>query len=149
MDNLKKNEKTIPKEYLISFYMSRMGKIFSNISIVSLVLLICAILTPLLNVLLYILGFMLILVTVGAIFAVVPNYWQLFMPFVSGSSTFSGNLLNLIPYILIVGIVTAIVSSILLFLDKKNKHKGRIIYTIVIGVILVVALLVVLLGGIK
>lgn len=143
------SEITIPKSYIKNVYFARLGIIFFNIALGSLLMFICTMFSPILLAVLWILGFMLILISIGSIFVIIPGYWGKLTSFISNSSSFVSRLIEILPYILVVGIVASAVSIVFLFLDKNNKHKGRIIGSIIFAILLVICLVFILAGGLR
>lgn len=149
MEYPKTSDIKIPKGYITNCYLTRFGVILSNISIVSLVLFICSLITPVLLAVSYALGIMLIVATLGTILIMIPNYWQLLTSFMSDSSKLLVPLVSIVPYALGVGLIASIASIICLFFDKHKSHKGRIVFGIIAIVIIIIALIVVIAGGLK
>lgn len=149
MEHSKTSDIKVPKGYIANCYLVRFGIIFSNISIVSLVLFICSLITPVFLAILYALGIIIILATLGTIFVMIPNYWQILTSFMSNSSKLLVPLVSIIPYALGVGLIASIASIICLFFDKQKSHKGRIVFGIIVSVIIIIALIVVIAGGLR
>lgn len=147
MENLENEKHEIPKDFLNSCYLTRTGKIFTNLLIVCCIIILCSFITPILTILSYVIGIMLIFVTLGTIFVYIPDYWQRFTSFMSDSSAFVGNLVNVIPYIMGVSIAISILAIVFLSLDKKNKSKGRLAFCIVAGIVIIISLVIYLVGG--
>lgn len=149
MENPQEKEIKIPARYMHSLYLSRLGVILSNISIASLIIFVCSLITPILLALGYGLGIILIFATVGTIFVMIPNYWQLLTSFMTNTSKLLNPLLSALPYLLGIGLATAIASVLILLFDKQRNHKGRIVFGIIVILLIVVAFVFVLCGGLK
>lgn len=149
MENPQEKEIKIPAGYMSSLYLSRLGVILSNISIASLIIFVCSLITPILLALGYGLGIILIFATVGTIFVMIPNYWQLLTSFMTNTSKLLNPLLSALPYLLGIGLATAIASVLILLFDKQRNHKGRIVFGIIVILLIVVAFVFVLCGGLK
>ncbi len=149
MENPQEKENKMPAGYMSSFYLSRLGVILSNISIASLIIFVCSLITPILLALCYGVGIILIFATIGTIFVMIPNYWQLLTSFMTNTSKLLNPLLSVLPYVLGIGLATAIASVLILFFDKQRNHKGRIVFGIIVVLLIVVAFVFVLCGGLK
>lgn len=148
MENTEKSViSTTPTKYLTNCYLTRLGTILSNMAIVCVIFCMSSILSSILSVLLWILGMMLILATLGSIFALIPNYWNKLVSLMEQSSQLIEKLIKVLPYIASVGLACAIASIVLLAMDKNKKHTGRIIFSIVASIIILIVIFVLIIGG--
>ncbi len=122
-------------------FLIRLGKIFSNLSIFMLVLCLCGILSFIFTGFIFLVGIVIIIVTLGTIFAISPNYFDQLTVAMNVSSSISSFFSNNSLIFAGLTILFAILSIVLLFFDKQTKHKGRIGLSIFI---LIVALLMIL-----
>ncbi len=142
----------IPPKEISRMYLCHFGVIFSNMSIVGLVVGVMALLSSILVALGTVISVMIlamgIIMTLGAIFAIVPNYMSLFSK--------AAKILDWFPvsqfataslYILPISIALSIASIVLLSFDKQKKHTGRIIFSGVVLAFLVVVLIALIIKG--
>lgn len=129
------------KELLI-----RLGKIFSNISIFALILCFTGILSFVATAFIYFIGLSIIILSIGAIFAFVPNYFDILTSAAEISSKISAFFLKNFYIFASVAIVGAIISLILLLLDKRTKHTGRIVISSIVIAIIIIAIIIVATG---
>ena len=127
----------------------RMGKIFSNLLIFTLILCLCALLSFLSVVFVWLFGIVLIILTVGTIFAMVPDYFSR----LSSASNVTSNIAEFFFdnfYIFVsLCLVCAIASIVLLALDKQNKHTGRIVLSSLAIVICIILIIIYATGGLQ
>lgn len=130
-------------------FLVRLGKIFSNISIVSLILCLCGVLSFVALAFIFIIAICVIILTLGTIFVIVPNFFDI----VTSSATISAEIASFFLenfYIFTsITILCAIISLILLLLDKTNKHTARIVISSIVIAIAVLFIVVALTGVIK
>ena len=126
------------KEFLI-----RLGKIFSNISILALLLCISGILSFVATAFILLIGLVVIILSVGTIFAIVPNYFDILMSTSEVSVKISAFFLENFYIFASIAIVGAVLSLILLLLDKRNKHIARIVISSVVIAVVIIAIIVV------
>lgn len=129
------------KEFLI-----RLGKIFSNISILALLLCISGILSFVATAFILLIGLVVIILSVGTIFAIVPNYFDILMSTSEVSVKISAFFLENFYIFASIAIVGAVLSLILLLLDKRNKHIARIVISSVVIAIVILVIIVVATG---
>lgn len=121
--------------------LRKFGVLFSNLSIVCLVFCVLALFTVILLPIIWLLGFMLIIVTVGFIFAIFPDYWSKLEGLTNTMNTLGEILLKIGPYVAGAGIAMSILAIVLLALDKNKKNTGKIVSTVIVCVLLVVSLI--------
>ena len=130
--------------------LAHLGIIMCHLSTVGFVLMISGILSSLLFALVFLLGLMLIVITVGTIFAVVPDYWDKLISFTEGSSVFMEIFGKSLPTIMVLSVVFCAASIFLTALDLKwDKAKPRFILSSVILFLLIVLVLCFALGVIR
>ena len=139
----------MPRKELLQMYHTRLGSIFFKMSITACVLMIAlTVLTPVLSFVVWFLMLMLGLATLGVIF-LIPGYTEAFNGL--------GDLLNgigldtLMPIVVgfsAVAVVAGVLAILLMATDKRTHNKGRIIGSIVVVVLTVVAFIIIsLIGG--
>ena len=126
------------KEFLI-----RLGKIFSNISILALLLCFSGILSFAATAFILLIGLVVIILSIGTIFAIVPNYFDILMSTSEVSVKISAFFLENFYIFASIAIVGAVLSLILLLLDKRNKHIARIVISSVVIAIVIITIIVV------
>ena len=130
-----------PYKMLPSMYLTRLGIIFSNLSIICVVYCLGSVLTTILSALAIMLGFMLMIVSVGLIFIFIPNYWQLLMHNTDVIGVVNEFLIKTWPIVAIVGVCSAVASILCLCFDKTRNHIPRIVISsVMLGIIIVFAL---------
>ncbi len=127
-------------------FLIRLGKIFSNISIFSLILCFCGILSFVATAFILLIGLTIILLSIGTIFIVVPNYFEIIMSASKISASISGFFLQNFYIFASIAIVGSILSLVLLLLDKRTKHTGRIVVSSIVIAIVVITIIVFALG---
>ena len=129
------------KEFLI-----RLGKIFSNISILALLLCFSGILSFAATAFILLIGFVVIILSIGTIFAFVPNYFDILMSTSEVSVKISAFFLENFYIFASIAIIGAILSLVLLLLDKRTKHIGRIVISSIVIAIVIIVIIVVATG---
>ena len=129
------------KEFLI-----RLGKIFSNISILALLLCISGILSFAATAFILLIGLAIIILSVGTIFVIVPNYFDILMSTSEVSAKISAFFLENFYIFASIAIIGAILSLVLLLLDKRTKHIGRIVISSIVIAIVILVIIVVATG---
>ncbi len=118
-------------------FLVRLGKIFSNMSILFLIISICGLFSFVSVAFVCLTGVVIIVITVGTIFIINPNFGSLFMSAVDVSSKISTFFLENFYIFAGVTLATAVVSLVLLVLDRRTKHTARIVTSsIVIGIVI-------------
>lgn len=126
------------KEFLI-----RLGKIFSNISILALLLCFSGILSFVATAFILLIGLVIIILSIGTIFVIVPNYFDILMSTSEVSAKISAFFLENFYIFASIAIVGAVLSLILLLLDKRNKHIARIVISSVVIAVVIITIIVV------
>ena len=122
-------------------FLVRLGKIFSNMSILFLIISICGLFSFVSLAFVFLTGAVIIVITVGTIFIINPNFGSLFMSAVDVSSKVSIFFLENFYIFAGVTLATAVVSLVLLVLDRRTKHTARIVTSsIVIGIAVILTI---------
>lgn len=121
----------------------RLGKIFSNISILALILCFSGILSFVATAFILLIGLVIIILSIGTIFAIIPNYFDILMSTSEVSVKISAFFLENFYIFASIAIVGAVLSLILLLLDKRNKHIARIVISSVVIAVVIITIIVV------
>lgn len=127
----------------------RIGKIFSNISIIALLLCFSGMLSLVATAFIILIGLVVIFATVGTIFIIIPNYFNSLMSATQISAEISLFFLDNFYIFASIALLGAIVSLVLLALDKHTKHTARIVVSSIVIIIALVAIIVMASGVIK
>ena len=120
----------------------RLGKIFSNLSIIFIILCFAGVLSFVSTAFILLIGFTLIIMTLGTIFVLVPNYWDGLTNASQISSKISMFFLENSILFISLAIGFAVISLIFLLLDKRERPVARIVISsIVIVIALIVAII--------
>lgn len=142
----------VPSKELASMYLGHFGTIFSNISIVGLIVGVMALLSSIMVVLGSAFSVMFlvlaIIMTCGAVFVIIPNYLSLFSKATKILEWFPvEKLATASTYILPISMVLCAASIVLLCFDKHKNHKGRIIFSSIVLGLLLAAFVAILIKG--
>lgn len=135
------NAKTEFKNFLV-----RLGKIFSNIAILGLILSSAGILSFVALAFTFIFGFLIIILSCGTIFAFVPNFADIWLSVADTSSKIASFFMQNFYIFAGVTIVFSILSFVLLIADRQSKHTARLVISGVIIAILLIFIVVALVG---
>lgn len=124
----------------------RLGKIFSNISIVALILCISGMLSFVATAFILLIGLTVIILSIGTIFVMVPDYFDILMSTAQTSAKISEFFLANFYIFASIAVVGAIISLVLLALDKRTKHTGRIVLSSLVLAIAIVTIIVTVMG---
>ncbi len=127
-------------------FLIRLGKIFSNISILSLILCFCGVISFAATAFILLIGLTIILLSIGTIFIVVPNYFEIIMSASQISAKISAFFLENFYIFVSVAIVGSILSLVLLLLDKRTKHTARIVVSSIVIAVAIITIIVFALG---
>lgn len=111
---------------LAMMYSVRLGKILFNLSMVCLILCAATLATALATGIIFIFGLIFMIVSLGTVFVYFPNYFDAVLSSGDFFAKISGFLLQAFPYLISIGILSAIASIVFLALDKNEKHIARI-----------------------
>lgn len=145
-NNIKNNIPAKFTKYTAAAYSVHLGKILSNISIVCMVICLSSLISTLIVGLTFVFGLIFIILTFGTVFVIIPNYWNRLIS--------SGDLLGYLssfmettwPYLAPIGIICAVVSIVLLSMDKYEKHPFRITVSSIIIAITIILLILLIAG---
>ena len=127
-------------------FLIRLGKIFSNISILSLILCFCGVISFAATAFILLIGLTIIILSIGTIFIVVPNYFEIIMSASQISAKISAFFLENFYIFVSVAIVGSILSLVLLLLDKRTKHTARIVVSSIVIAVAIITIIVFALG---
>lgn len=147
--NMQKQHVPTQTKIDLNNFAIRLGKIFSNISILFLILSFCGILSFVATAFIFLIGFILIILSIGTVFVYIPNYWDNLTNASRISAEISSFFLQYWYIFIAFTILFSILSLIFLKLDKNNKHTARIVISSIVVGIAIVAIIVILTGVIK
>ncbi len=136
-----------PAKVLTSMYFSRFAIILSNLSLVCVILSFASAVTVMISWLVWLVGLSLIAVTLGIILLMFPGYWDGLMNSSEVLSKVSAFLMQYWPIISGLGVISAIVSIVLLACDKTKNHTARIVFSSIVLALMVVAVIVLIAEG--
>ncbi len=147
MNDIVTTQKLRSNSTYFMMYCSRFGKILSNISIVCLLLCVASIITTLISVFLIMFGIIMMICTLGLVFAIFPNYWSM----LTSTGEFVGKFASFMVYawkfLAPIGIICAILSVVFLLLDRNNKHTARIVFSVLVLISIIIIIFVLLRGN--
>lgn len=139
-----------PAGEMRKIFSSHLGEILSNLSILSLIVGICLFFSFFVPVLYFCLLVFLTLGTLGSVFALIPNFgeWWALLPKLS---TMIGSTIPISVWVLGATFVLSLVSLTLMAVDKNGRSRGRMIVTVIVAVLSVLACFIVYsnLGGME
>lgn len=144
---MNKTPAVFAKSVELSQFATRLGKISFNLSIIFLVFCLCGILSFISTALIIIVGLLVIIITLGTIFVINPDFWDGFMSAVDISSNVSNFFLNNLYIFAGLSISLAVASLILLSRDKTEKHTGRITTSVIIIILSIIGIIINVAGG--
>ena len=124
-----------PAKIANTAFAVRLGKIFFALSFIALILSMSVILSFLSVAFIALAGVIAILLTLGFIFVIVPDFGNIFTSAVDLSVNVTQFFVDNWYIFVILTVALSIVSATLLSIDKSDNHKGRRITSIVITVI--------------
>lgn len=129
---------TTPSAKIVSrMFLTRVGKICSNLSIILIAVSLLGMVSFIATALIFLFGVVVILLSIGTIFAYVPNFFDYILSGVQYSASVASFFLQYWYAFLPVGIALAAISLVLLATDKNSRHTGRIVISsIVVGIAL-------------
>lgn len=131
------SHKDLPADMALKMHLGRLGIIFSNYSILGVILLFSTFLFFFGYALFYLLLLSISIITLGLIYVIAPGFADLWnvsdkmdgiISFISGASG----------YIALAVLVFSIASMILLWVDKNNRSIPRIIFAMIMGIISII-----------
>ena len=127
-------------------YSVHLGKIFSNLSIVFVVISLASLVTVIATGLMFLFGLILIIISLGTVFIYIPNYFDMLLSGTEFMGGVAGFLNQFWPVLTPLAIVLAGVSIVLLAMDKHERHTGRIVLSSIIVGIAVLTLILLIAG---
>lgn len=143
---MKELSTTMPVKTEIKNFIVRLGIIFSNISIFSLILCYFGILSFISTAFILLVGLVIIVLTIGTIFIIVPDYFNIFMSVTDISAKVSAFFLDNFYLFISITILSSILSLILIFLSKQTRYIGRIIFSVIIVIIAMFTIIIIAMG---
>ena len=140
-----------PTGELLQMHSGRLGRILSNLSLFGLILLLAPVVSLVFMAVYYIALLIIPVITLGMIF-LDPVSAQWYANLWAGGETIqniAGFMAEIWPIIGGVSLGLAILSLVFLLLDKRNLAKGRIAYSIVVCVLIVLFIILIAIGGVK
>ena len=129
-------------------FLVRLGKIFSNLSLFLLILCLCGALSFVLTALIILVGIIITIVTLGTIFVIAPNFFNVIIQATDITANISAFFFDNFYIFAITAIIGAVLSLVLLRFDNLEKHKVRTILSTII-ITTIIAIVVFSLGVIK
>lgn len=121
-----------PPRVVGALYLTRLGKISSNLSIFSACVGILALIAMLSSLFTLVFSVLLILITLGTIFAIVPDYWE---RCVKGSADAANSVIPIASNIAfgagIATIVFSVVAIVTLLANRGERHPARIVFAFI------------------
>lgn len=130
-------------------FLVRLGKIFSNLSLFLLILCLCGALSFVLTALIILVGIIITIVTLGTIFVIAPNFFNVIIQATDITANISAFFFDNFYIFAITAIIGAVLSLVLLRFDNLEKHKVRTILSAIIIITTIIAIVVFSLGVIK
>ena len=140
---------TSSAKYEFLSFCTRLGKIFSNLSIIFLILCFAGVLSFVSTAFILLIGLMLIIMTLGTIFVMVPNYWDGLTNASQISSNISMFFLENSTLFISLAIGFAVISLIFLLIDKRERPVARIVISSIVVAIAIISMIVIISGVIK
>ena len=137
---------TPPAKTMARLYSVHLGKIFSNLSIVFVVIGLASLVTVIATGLMFLFGLILIIMSLGTVFLYIPNYFDMLLSGTEFMGGVAGFLNQFWPVFTPLAIVLAGVSIVLLAMDKHERHTGRIVLSSIIVGIAVLTLILLIAG---
>ena len=113
-------------------FLIRLGKIFSNISILGLVLCLSGALSFLSLIFTFLIGAIVIVSTLGLIFLIAPGFMSVLGSIIEVSAQLSGFFLENFKIFASITIIGSVLALALLLTDKRTKHTGRIVLAVLV-----------------
>ena len=143
---MKELSTTMPVKTEIKNFIVRLGIIFSNISIFSFILCYFGILSFISTAFILLVGLVIIVLTIGTIFIIVPDYFNIFMSVTDISAKVSAFFLDNFYLFISITILSSILSLILILLNKQTRYIGRIIFSVIIVIIAMFTIIIIAMG---
>ena len=143
---MKKGESPSDERADLGAQAARCGAILLNLSLAAVIFCALSLVSAILLGLIFLFGFILIILSLGIVFAVIPDYWQKLLGMAEIMGSVSGALALAAPYICPAAAVCALLGAILLCLDRYKRHTVRVVVA-VITFLAAAALTVLFIGG--
>ncbi len=152
IDSIKKKRKLTMQQIFspkieANLFTTRLGKIFSNLSIMSLIFCSFSIFSFILLAFGLLLWVLIIILSVGTVFITVPNYTNYITSFteimVPVSMFFAENFL----VFAIISIASSVISLVMLSMDKYHRHTARVVISSLVIIATIILIIVLLIGG--
>ena len=143
---MKELSTTMPVKTEIKNFIVRLGIIFSNISIFSLILCYFGILSFISTAFILLVVLVIIVLTIGTIFIIVTDYFNIFMSVTDISAKVSAFFLDNFYLFISITILSSILSLILILLNKQTRYIGRIIFSVIIVIIAMFTIIIIAMG---
>lgn len=129
-----KNFLQAPPGVMKNMFIRHLGEILNNVSIFACILGILMYFSFFVSAFYFCFLLIITLATVGIIFLIIPNFseWWEFLPKLS---EMTGVISSISQWVLMVSAVLSAIALVLLLLDKGNRSKARIVWSIIILVI--------------
>jgi len=145
-----------PVSIVANMYLLRTGKIFSNLAILTAVLSLSTLVTPLITILYYVVMFLIIIaiivLTMGTIFATNPelisNLWDSFVNGGEFLRSVMEFLLDSLPYFMTAVAGISLVSLLFLCINKQEKITWRIVVSSLLVVTFAIGAVILFTGGV-
>ncbi len=124
--------------------LARFGNLFFVLSILCVVACCLAFATVIIMPIVWLLGFFLIIITIGFIFAIIPGYWSKLNGLANAMDKVADLFLKIGPYVAGVGIALGVGSILCLAFDKSKKHTGKIVAVSITTALLVAGFVLIL-----
>lgn len=124
--------------------LAKFGNFFFVLAIICVVACCLAFATVIIMPIIWLLGFFLIIITIGFIFAIIPGYWSKLNGLANAMDKVADLFLKIGPYVAGVGITLGVGAIVCLALDKSKKHTGKIIAVSITTAVLIAGLVLIL-----
>lgn len=150
---LQENGIVPPAGAMAKIYCTHFGLIFSNLAATASVLAVLCLLGSVLTVLIPVLYYIFLIATtvfsIGLSFVAIPNFISWWGFDTSFTSNLANGILSAIPYLCAIALAAAIASTVLLMIDKNNRHWGRFVTAIILSIVAIVVIFIWATGGVK
>ena len=143
---MKNMKESIPISIELSRFTNRLGIIFSNIAIFALILSYMGFFSFLTIAFLILIAGILIILSLGTIFIMIPNFGDFFSSSIKIAANISTFFLDHTYLFTTITLVLAIASFIFFFFDKKNRQIGRMICSVFVCLLALIAIFIMKVG---
>ena len=153
--NINPQSITPPVGVAANMYLLRFGRIFSNLSFLSLFLFLASLVTPIFSLLvptvLLLAIIFIVVITLGTVFATAPKLISSMWDLLSNSGEFiekvNGFMFKITPYVVIACLALSIISIVLFSVNKQEKIVWRIVFSSILAVGSLITLIILIAGG--